>query len=103
VLEQIFLIEQLQPWHNNLLSRLIKTSKMHMSDTGLACALLGVNSGALWQDKTLLRQLLEILIHQELCKHTDWHDKDIKFFHFRNKDEVEVDIIIEQGRKLGGI
>lgn len=43
VLEQIFLIEQLQTWHNNRLSRLIKTPKMHMGDTGLACALLGVN------------------------------------------------------------
>lgn len=59
VLEQIFLIEQLQLWHNNLLIRLIKTPKMHMSDSDLACALLGVNSGALWQDKTLLGQLLE--------------------------------------------
>jgi predicted AAA+ superfamily ATPase len=105
VLEQIFLIEQLQPWHNNLLSRLIKTPKMHMTDTGLACALLGINSKALWQDKTLLGQLLETFIYQELRKHADWHDEDIKFFHFRNKDkvEVEVDIIIEQGRKLAGI
>jgi predicted AAA+ superfamily ATPase len=103
VLEQIFLIEQLQPWHNNLLSRLIKTPKMHMTDTGLACALLGINSKALWQDKTLLGQLLETFIYQELRKHADWHDEDIKFFHFRNKDKVEVDIIIEQGRKLAGI
>ncbi|WP_331351501.1 ATP-binding protein [Cellvibrio sp. UBA7671] len=103
VLEQIFLIEQLQPWHNNLLSRLIKTPKMHMTDTGLACALLGVNSNALWQDKILLGQLLETFIYQELRKHADWHDEDIKFFHFRNKDKVEVDIIIEQGRRLAGI
>lgn len=103
VLEQIFLIEQLQPWHNNLLSRLIKTPKMHMTDTGLACALLGINSNALWQDKTLLGQLLETFIYQELRKHADWYDEGVKFFHFRNKDKVEVDIIIEQGRKLAGI
>lgn len=103
VLEQIFLIEQLQPWHNNRLSRLIKTPKMHMGDTGLACALLGVNSRTLWQDKTLLGQLLETFIYQELRKHADWCDEDVKFFHFRNKDQVEVDIIIEQGQRLVGI
>lgn len=103
LLEQIFLIEQLQPWHSNRLSRLIKTPKLHLADTGLACSLLGVNSKSLWQDKSLLGQLLETYIYQELRKYADWHDEDLKFYHFRNKDKVEVDIIIEQGRQLAGI
>jgi len=103
LLEQIFLIEQLQPWHSNRLSRLIKTPKMHLADTGLACALLGVNSKSLWQDKALLGQLLETFIYQELRKYADWHDEPLAFYHFRNKDKVEVDIIIEQGRQLAGI
>lgn len=103
LLEQIFLIEQLQPWHSNRLSRLIKTPKLHLSDTGLACALLGITSQTLWQDKTALGQLLETFIYQELRKHADWHGQPVQFFHFRNKDKVEVDIVIEQGRKLAGI
>lgn len=103
LLEQIFLIEQLQPWHSNRLSRLIKTPKIHLADTGLACSLLGVNSQSLWQDKALLGQLLETFIYQELCKYADWHDEKLSFYHFRNKDKVEVDIIIEQGRQLAGI
>ena len=103
LLEQIFLIEQLQPWHSNRLSRLIKTPKMHLADTGLASALLGVNSKTLWQDKALLGQLLETFIYQELRKYADWFETDLKFYHFRNKDRVEVDIIIEQGRQLAGI
>ena len=101
--EQIFLIEQLQPWHSNRLSRLIKTPKLHLVDTGLACSLLGINSASLWQDKALLGQLLETFIYQELRKQADWHDEDLRFYHFRNKDKVEVDIIIEQGRQLAGI
>jgi len=103
LLENIFLIELLQPWHSNRLSRLIKTPKLHLSDTGLACALMGLNSRSLWQDKTVLGQLLETFIFQELHKYADWHDEELKFFHFRNKDKVEVDIIIEQGRQLVGI
>jgi len=103
LLEQIFIIEQLQPWHSNRLSRLIKTPKMHLTDTGLICSLLGVNSQSLWQDKTLLGQLLETFIYQELRKYADWHDEELKFYHFRNKDKIEVDIIIEQGRQLAGI
>jgi len=103
LLEQIFLIEQLEPWHNNRLSRLIKTPKMHLADTGLACSLLGINSQTLWQDKALLGQLLETFIYQELRKYADWHEEALNFYHFRNKDKVEVDIIIEQGRRLAGI
>jgi len=85
------------------LSRLIKTPKMHLADTGLACALLGINSQTLWQDKPLLGQLLETFIYQELRKQGDWHEEALTFHHFRNKDKVEVDIIIEQGRQLAGI
>ena len=103
LLEQIFLIEQLQPWHSNRLSRLIKTPKMHLADTGLGCTLLGVSSQNLWQDKALLGQLLETFVYQELRKCADWHDKALKFYHFRDKDKVEVDIVIEQGLQLAGI
>jgi predicted AAA+ superfamily ATPase len=103
LLEQMFLIEQLQPWHSNRLSRLIKTPKMHLADTGLACSLLGVNSQSLWKDKNLLGQLLETFIYQELRKYADWHSQPLNFYHFRNKDKVEVDIILQQGRKLAGI
>ncbi len=103
LLEQIFLIEQLQPWHNNRLSRLIKTPKMHLTDTGLVCALLAINSKTLWQDKNLLGQLLETAIYQEIRKQADWFDDHLELFHYRDKDKVEVDIVIQRGRQLAGI
>jgi len=103
LLEQIFLIEELAPWHSNRLSRLIKTPKLHLSDTGLASSLLGINADELWKDKELLGQLLETFIYQELRKHAGWYDEDLKFYHFRNKDKVEVDILIEKGRLKAGI
>lgn len=103
LLEQIFLIEQLPPWHNNRLSRLIKTPKMHLLDTGLAASLLGLSPDRLWQDRAMLGQLLETFVYQELRKHADWYPDDLSFYHFRNKDKVEVDIIIEQGGRLACI
>jgi hypothetical protein len=74
-----------------------------MTDTGLACALLGVNSQTIWEDKTLLGQVLETFVYQELRKLAGWHDENLNFYHFRNKDKVEVDIVIEQGTKFAGI
>lgn len=103
LLEQIFLIEQLEPWHDNRLSRLIKTPKLHLADTGLACALLGVSSKDLWQDKALLGQMLETFVYQELRKQADWHEQALQLCHYRDKDKIEVDIIIEKGRQLAGI
>jgi predicted AAA+ superfamily ATPase len=38
LLERIFLLEHLPPWHSNRLGRLVKTPKLHLCDTGLAAA-----------------------------------------------------------------
>ncbi len=48
LLARIFLLEELPPWHSNRLSRLIKTTKVHLGDTGLACALLGMEHQLGW-------------------------------------------------------
>jgi len=61
LLERIFLVEELPPWHGNRLSRLVKTPKVHLGDSGLACALLGLDAEALAADRATLGQLLETL------------------------------------------
>jgi len=104
LLERVFLLETLQPWHSNRLSRLIKTPKLHIGDTGLACALLGVDGAALAADRSLLGQLLETFVFQELRRQASWHDAPLAFFHYRDKDGAEVDMVIERGaRELVGV
>lgn len=104
LLERVFLLERLPPWHSNRISRLIKTPKLHLGDTGLACALLGVDAAALAADRPLLGQILETFVFQELRRQASWHDEPLAFFHFRDKDGVEVDIVIERGaRALVGV
>lgn len=95
LLARVFLLEELPPWHSNRLSRLIKTAKLHLGDTGLACALLGVDAAALAADRTLLGQFLETFIFQELRRQASWREEPIAFHHFRDKDGVEVDIVLE--------
>ncbi|HTQ76559.1 MAG TPA: DUF4143 domain-containing protein, partial [Burkholderiales bacterium] len=97
LLERMFLIEELPPWHSNRLSRLVKTPKLHLADTGVACALLGVDADALTADRSLLGQLLETFVLQELRRQASWHEARLSFFHFRDRDQVEVDIVIERG------
>jgi predicted AAA+ superfamily ATPase len=97
LLENIFLLEKLEPWHSNRTSRLIKTPKLHMSDTGLTCSLLGLSTDVLLKDRSQLGPLLETFVYQELKRQASWHDKNHDFFHYRDKDQVEVDIVIERG------
>ena len=104
LLERVFLLETLPPWHSNRLSRLIKTPKLHLGDTGLACALLGVDAAGLAADRSLLGQILETFVFQELRRQASWHDEPLAFFHFRDKDGAEVDIVLERGaRTLAGV
>lgn len=97
LLENIFLLERLAPWHSNYTNRLVKTPKLHMGDTGLACSLLGLDSTMLYAERTQLGPLLETFVYQELRRLASWHPHHHDFFHFRDKDKVEVDIVIERG------
>lgn len=104
LLERVFLLEQLPPWHTNRMSRLVKTPKLHLGDTGLACALLGLDGEALSTDRTTLGQLLETFVFQELRRQAGWSGDDVRFHHFRDKDGAEVDIVLERdARAIAGI
>lgn len=97
VLERVFLLERLPPWHKNGMSRLVKTPKLHMCDTGVACALLGLDAHTLHSDRETLGPLLETFVLQELRRQASWRTQPITFSHFRDRDGVEVDIVLEQG------
>lgn len=97
LLERVFLLEHLPSWHTNQLSRLIKSPKLHIGDTGVGAALLGLDSTGLWKDRTLFGQFLESFVFQELRRQASWHESQLGFYHFRDKDEAEVDIVIERG------
>ncbi len=97
LLERLFVIELLAPWHSNRTKRLVKMPKLRLGDTGVACALLGTSPDALRADRELLGMMLETFVFGELRRQASWHDADLRFFHFRDRDGVEVDIVIEQG------
>lgn len=104
LLERVFLIDRLPAWHTNRLSRLVKSPKLHIGDTGLGCALLGLDTDALIGDRAAYGQLTESFVFQELRRLASWAETPIEFSHFRDKDGVEVDLVLERGsRELAGI
>ena len=104
LLERIFLLEHLPPWHSNRLSRLVRTPKLHSGDTGVAAALLGLDSAALAKDRTLFGQLLETFVFLELRRQASWRATPIAFYHFRDRDGAEVDMVLERSiNELAGV
>jgi uncharacterized protein len=103
LLERVFLIDLLPPWHLHSTKRLIKTPKLHISDTGIAAALLGMNADRLNINRTLLGQMLETFVFQELRRQASAHNEPIAFYHFRNRDDHEVDIVLENGLSIAGV
>jgi uncharacterized protein len=103
LLERVFLLERVPPWHSNRLSRFVKTPKLHMGDTGIACALLGLDASQLRQDRAALGSMLETFVYQELRRQASWDELRATFFHFRDRDGAEVDIVLERGGKVAGV
>ena len=63
-----------------------------------------MDAPGLWKDRLLLGQILETFVYQELRRQGDWGERPLRFFHFRDRDGVEVDIVVERGAsELAGI
>lgn len=105
ILEAGFLLDRLPPWSNNRLSRVVKTPKLHMADTGLCCALLGIDSPhALSRDRGTFGLLLETFVYQELRRQSVAQDRRLSFYHYRDRKGSEVDVVIERGTlEIAGI
>jgi len=53
------------------------------------------NIDRLRKDRRPWGAILESFIFAELVKQASWADFDISFYHYRDKDQVEVDIVME--------
>ncbi len=95
LLEQLFLVERIPAWHSNESKRLVKTPKLHAVDTGMMCALRGITRRRLLRSPAELGALLESFVYNELRKQAGWLDEFVTFHHYRDKDKVEVDMVVE--------
>jgi uncharacterized protein len=96
LLETLFLIRRIPPWHGNQLSRVVKTSKVYMSDTGLLAHLLGLDERGLQRDHPALGAIFETFVVMELLRQSAWQEDPVRLYHYRDKDGREVDTILER-------
>ncbi len=95
ILEQLFLVRKVEPWFQNQLKRLVKTPKLHFLDSGLLGALLGATAERIAKDRSIFGPLLETFVFSEVLKQTSWFGETCSLYHYRDKDQDEVDLVIE--------
>lgn len=100
ILEVSYLVIRLQPHHQNLGKRHIKSPKIYFTDTGLACRLLGISSPTELQNHFLVGGLFENLVIMEIKKYLSNHINSAQLYFFRDSNGNEVDLIIDKGTKL---
>jgi predicted AAA+ superfamily ATPase len=104
LLENLFLVKRLPPWHANALSRLVKTPKLHFLDSGLLACLNRITLARLEADRSMIGALLETWVYSELLKAISMTSGSWDIFHYRDKDQIEVDFVLEnQEQKIIGI
>jgi predicted AAA+ superfamily ATPase len=102
-LERLFLIRTLPAWHPNEARRLIKAPKVHLLDSGLAATLAGLEAEDWTTRRDRFGHAIESFVVQQVIAQAAWTDPDLRFWHYRDKDQVEVDLVITRGRHTWGV
>jgi len=96
LLVTLFLAMRVPSWHSNLLSRIVKAPKAHITDTGLLCSLAGFDARRVAHDGSAAGMTFETFAVTELHRQAQWHPERLRLHHYRDKDKREVDALLER-------
>ncbi len=90
-------------WSRNISSRIGRTPKVAFVDSGIAANLLGADARSLIRPGGPFGPLLEGFVVMELARQATWSQTRVELSHYRTKDDVEVDAVLEsrQGKVAG--
>ncbi len=104
ILEKLFLVRRLPAWSRNELNRLIKAPKIHFLDAGLQSTLTRLSPELAVTQRSRFGATLETWVYAELLKLLSITPEAWFLSHFRDKDQLEVDFVMESPlREIIGI
>lgn len=100
LLTSVFVVRQLQPWHENVAKRQVRAPKVYVADSGILHALLGLSTrealvshpkvGASWEGFAV-QQIIQLLAaRSDQC------------FHWSTYSGAELDLLVVAGRRRYG-
>lgn len=103
LLSSVFLIKSIPAWSSGQTQRAVGTPKLAFVDSGVACHLLGQDANRLGEPGGAAGAMMENFVLMELARQLTWSEERGRLYHYRTKDKVEVDAVIEtpDGRVIG--
>ncbi|MGY0502581.1 ATP-binding protein [Nocardia sp. FBN12] len=98
LLEEVFVVKRIPPWSRNLTTRAVATPKVMMVDSGIAAYQCGMSIQTLSKPGPHAGGLLENFVVSEIARQLSWSEEDVEMFHLRTRDQVEVDLVLENRR-----
>jgi uncharacterized protein len=103
LLEAAFVIVRLAPHLRSRATRLLKSPKVFVSDSGLAAHLIGATDLSPEADERMRGALLETYVHQNLAGILDAHLPQARLAHWSLQGRHEVDFVLSQGPRAVAI
>jgi uncharacterized protein len=95
LLELVFVIKRIPAWSSNLTTRAISTPKLIVTDSGLGGRLIGLSDDRAKDPTAQVGPLLENFAIGEVARQLTWNEEPVQLFHYRDRDKVEVDMVLE--------
>ena len=100
ILEATHQVLIVPPYFENLGKRLIKSPRVYIADSGLACHLLGIETEAELKKSPLLGEIFEGFIASEILKAQLNAGRRREIYYFRDQQGLEVDFVLpRKGRR----
>jgi predicted AAA+ superfamily ATPase len=103
VLEVTAQVLLIPPYFENFGKRLIKSPKIFLSDSGLACHLLGIRTAAELERSPFLGAIVEGFVAAEIAKAQVNAGQRRELYFFRDRPGFEIDLMVPHAGKLWAI
>lgn len=100
ILEGTFMVRVLQPWHENLKKRQVKTPKIYFRDSGIYHVLLGLNSYESMAISPKIGSSWEGFALEQVINHYNAESEECYFWSAHGVAEIDL-VIIKDGKRVG--
>ena len=96
LLDLVYVIRRIPAWSSNATTRAIATPKLLVVDSGLGAHLAGLTPSRVTDITAPVGPLIENFVLGELARQLTWAEEPVRLYHYRDRDGVEVDGILER-------